>query len=85
MLGEYCEERGGTVRGHSSLPGHPDIIQPAFPSVYAGSTPMNSTNFGSKPLKIYACFEYYILFCILLVSVTFYLDRVLLCSPEFPM
>lgn len=51
MLGEYCEERGGAVtRGHSLLPGHPDIIQPAFPSVYAGYTPMNSTNFVSKLL-----------------------------------
>lgn len=84
--GRVLWRRGGAVRtGYSSLLGQPDIIQPAFPSGDAGSTPKDSTNFGSNQsywkkknpvLHMYVLSGFLLLFLLLV-----YLDRVLLCSP----
>lgn len=47
--GRVLWRRGGAVRTrYSSLLRQPQIIQPAFPSGDAGSTPKDSTNFGSN-------------------------------------
>lgn len=66
--GRVLWRRGGAVRtGYSSLLGQPDIIQPAFPSGDAGSTPKDSTNFVSnqsywKKKILYCACMYFLIF-----------------------
>lgn len=77
MLGEYCGgEEGQSEHGYSSLLRQPQIIQPAFPSGDAGSTPKDSTNFGSnqsywkKKILNYVCLYllvFFYCFCYLFI------------------